>query len=324
VKFPPAPSTVDRRLRLSGGVVNGPEASRRTSALSRERQAAGATHHREAWCVPGAYGRSVHSTVRGPGCCVAPRPMYNPSMPETNPQQMQPRPHVRERGWKRTVATALLLLVGGAIVNVTVAWGLATRLPPQGFTAKYATLDDVRLFIDEQVGSRYVYAGRRRDIDSELERADWSLVLRSLPTFSPFKDPQYLKGGIDSISGGTDFAQIGEHAHGWPLLSLRCEYRVRFVTGASPPPEVQFKGGFEFEVGGSSKRLIPYEPIWPTFAINTLFYALLLWLLFFAPFAARRMIRRRRGQCEKCAYPVGTSSVCTECGAAVTSTPDAG
>jgi len=30
-----------------------------------------------------------------------------------------------------------------------------------------------------------------------------------------------------------------------------------------------------------------------------------------------RMIRRRRGQCERCAYPVGTSERCTECGAAV-------
>lgn len=51
--------------------------------------------------------------------------------------------------------------------------------------------------------------------------------------------------------------------------------------------------------------------------VNTLVYALLLWLIFFAPFAARRALRRRRGTCEKCAYPIGTSPVCTECGAAV-------
>lgn len=232
-------------------------------------------------------------------------------MPETDPQPA----HQRSRRRKRTAATAaLLLLAGGAMVNVAVAWGFATRLPPQGFTAKYATLDDVRLFIDQQAGSRYVYASRPRDIDSESERADWSFVLRRLPPFSPLKDPQYLKASVDSISEGTDFAQIGEHAYGWPLLSLRCEFRVRFPAGRPPPPEVQFKGGFE--VGESFKRLIPYEPIWPTFAMNTLFYALLLWLLFFAPLAARRMIRRRRGLCEKCAYPIGVSPLCTECGAA--------
>ena len=51
------------------------------------------------------------------------------------------------------------------------------------------------------------------------------------------------------------------------------------------------------------------------FAINTLFYAGVLWVLFCGPFALRRMIRRRRGQCPACAYPIGQSPVCTECGA---------
>ena len=38
-------------------------------------------------------------------------------------------------------------------------------------------------------------------------------------------------------------------------------------------------------------RVLPLAPIWPGFAFNTLFYAALLWLLF-APFTARRLIRR--------------------------------
>jgi hypothetical protein len=59
-------------------------------------------------------------------------------------------------------------------------------------------------------------------------------------------------------------------------------------------------------------------PIWPGFAINTIFYAAILWLLFFAPGSVRRPFRRRRGLCPTCACPVGTSPVCTECGAALT------
>jgi hypothetical protein len=39
-----------------------------------------------------------------------------------------------------------------------------------------------------------------------------------------------------------------------------------------------------------------------------------LWLLFAAPGWVRRRIRARRGQCPACAYPVGASTVCTECG----------
>ncbi len=56
------------------------------------------------------------------------------------------------------------------------------------------------------------------------------------------------------------------------------------------------------------------RPIWPGFAINTLLYAALLWLLIPGPFVLRRFLRLRRGLCPKCAYPIGESSVCTECG----------
>jgi hypothetical protein len=56
-------------------------------------------------------------------------------------------------------------------------------------------------------------------------------------------------------------------------------------------------------------------PVFPGFLINTVFYAAILWLLFLTPITARRIIRRRRGLCEKCAYPIGVSPICTECGA---------
>jgi len=64
--------------------------------------------------------------------------------------------------------------------------------------------------------------------------------------------------------------------------------------------------------------VLPVSPIWPGFAINTIFYAAILWLLCVAPFALRRRIRARRGLCPACAYPIGTSDVCTECGKTVT------
>ena len=63
--------------------------------------------------------------------------------------------------------------------------------------------------------------------------------------------------------------------------------------------------------------VLPVRPLWPGFAVNTLFYAGVLWVLFCGPFALRRMIRRRRGQCAHCAYPIGQNERCTECGADV-------
>ena len=57
---------------------------------------------------------------------------------------------------------------------------------------------------------------------------------------------------------------------------------------------------------------LPIGPLPFGFALNTLFYAALLWLLvLFAPRHARR------GLCPACAYPVGESAVCSECGAPV-------
>ena len=102
------------------------------------------------------------------------------------------------------------------------------------------------------------------------------------------------------------------------MRSVWCE-RIRAISGNSVPLVVERNlGALNVSREASIEaRLLPLRPLWPGFIINTLFYALLLWLLFFAPFAARRMLRRRRGLCEKCAYPLGVSPICTECGAAV-------
>jgi hypothetical protein len=62
------------------------------------------------------------------------------------------------------------------------------------------------------------------------------------------------------------------------------------------------------------ERILPLRPLWPGFAINTVFYAAILWMLFAAPGMIRRRRRIKRGLCAACAYPVGESDVCTECG----------
>ncbi len=63
--------------------------------------------------------------------------------------------------------------------------------------------------------------------------------------------------------------------------------------------------------------MFPLRPLWPGFAVNTLFYAAVLWLLILGPFALRRFIRVKRGLCPKCAYPMGELAVCSECGKAL-------
>ncbi len=63
-------------------------------------------------------------------------------------------------------------------------------------------------------------------------------------------------------------------------------------------------------------RLLPLHPLWPGFAINTIFYAAILWLLTLGPFTARRIIRHKRNRCINCGYDLrgAEHEVCPECG----------
>ena len=75
----------------------------------------------------------------------------------------------------------------------------------------------------------------------------------------------------------------------------------------------------DLNASGGFPRVFPVRPIWPGFAVNTVFYAVMvasLWLLIRGGYflAFRRFIRIRRGLCPRCAYPTGDSAVCSECG----------
>ena len=59
-------------------------------------------------------------------------------------------------------------------------------------------------------------------------------------------------------------------------------------------------------------------PLWPGFAINTIFYAAILWMMFVMPGALRRKRRSQRGLCIHCDYDLrgapADSANCPECG----------
>ncbi len=62
---------------------------------------------------------------------------------------------------------------------------------------------------------------------------------------------------------------------------------------------------------------LPTIPLWPGFALNTLFYAALAWGLWQLPLAIRRRRRRSKGLCVRCGYDLkglAAGAVCPECG----------
>ncbi len=107
---------------------------------------------------------------------------------------------------------------------------------------------------------------------------------------------------------------------GWPL---NCGlYEWSFPVGGVGPIEGGLDLGLEpwpapSPGGGFAwPKALPLRPMWPGFAINTLFYAAILWLVIPGPFALRRLIRRRRGLCAACGYDLrhAEHEACPECG----------
>ncbi len=219
---------------------------------------------------------------------------------------------------RRLLAVAIFLLAG-AVVNVAVAWGCAR------FVRVLSSSDAVTLTTSEieavvalkptppNAVRRLVYRGRIEGaraqrfggfgvtIDSTDVVHSWSSDIEA--TWSPL--------GIDDVQWAGARRRIRAEVLrvGWPVRCLRkydlvseLAIILRRVRANLPTPPAR------------PLRPICFRPIWPGFAINTLFYAGIHWLLIPGPFALRRLIRQRRGLCPKCAYPTGESAVCTECG----------
>jgi hypothetical protein len=215
---------------------------------------------------------------------------------------------------KRIIITLCVFLLLGAIVNVAVAWGCAAFIKPATEWSWYDREElvgtvgsNMAVFTSKTFGSVSVLSNRY--IDPHHDDPEIPNTLSAIP---PWAERAFRKSLADS-----DLVLYGT---GWPRSCLWCEYEVNlFGVRASHTyggvvlslrPWVYYGSVFE-------DRRLPLRPIWPGFAINTLFYAAILWLLFAAPGSVRRWRRIRRGLCVKCAYPVGTSEVCTECGTAI-------
>jgi hypothetical protein len=202
----------------------------------------------------------------------------------------------------------------GAIVNVAVAWGCVVKWPANDPFADY---------------------------DYEHRELTGVESLAILQFSNPHSMPIDLAKtyGVSARTFGWTTYWVGFEDDitvvvfgGWPAYAVRgCRHTT---VDFSPPPARKFARS-EYrgviDVSDSDQlRLLPYTPIWPGFAINTVFYAVVLWMLSAVPIALRKRRRIKRGWCPKCAYDLRGrapgSKACPECGiaVAVTTTPREG
>jgi hypothetical protein len=209
----------------------------------------------------------------------------------------------------------LLLLAGGAIVNAGVVAYVAIMLREHptspGSIIQSASVGTTRWKVRTWRTSTLV------GVKSKRERMSNGLAIDSGAIALPAWAESLRRPSNAYARGDQSTEERLIIARGWPCPAMSLE-----VIGRPRPDRFGVVGGFDLGDPAPSStvtlpRLIPCRPIWPGFAINTMFYAAMLGallLLFAAPFALRRRVRIRRGLCPACAYPVGASDVCTECG----------
>jgi hypothetical protein len=233
----------------------------------------------------------------------------------------------------RLVAVGLALLLGCS-TNAVIAWSQAWAVD-----LRYATID-------------WLLASHSTDLDvlsggslGTLEHPDshhgpWFVAVarpyRSLFIESHWSDPRRL-GGMQGPFPRTppapliprwagflippptptrDFQHVRlAFATGWPFLSMWC--RAGGDSNASAPLPTAWSPAITSAPTetGYPAHVLPLAPIWGGLLANVALYTLPWILVLGAPRVAIRFSRRHRGLCPVCAYPIGSSPICAECGA---------
>ena len=237
----------------------------------------------------------------------------------------------------RRVAICLAL---GAAINILVAWGCvlwspasAGPLPPLSTSLAVDRREPERA--EEAWGpaeSSRVFAGFGY---TELDQL-WVLRKAADGSFGPMGREEFAElrrqnnlAGIPPRPIKLRIVTLRRGAAGWPWPAL--QWRTSGSKPLPPLADATLSGRLREPLlstnvlrgylGIHTDRSIPLWPAWPGTVLNTLLFAVLVGIAARGIAQLRRHLRRRRGLCPHCAYPIGISPVCAECGAALPLTP---
>lgn len=207
----------------------------------------------------------------------------------------------------------LLLLCSGVILNVLVAWACETWSWEHLGTGPLEPID---------VPERW---------PAYLEELDWPPPTSATRTKSVGLTKERFTSQTSRVGPTLDGFSQDVRQYGWPARSLLSEVNLVWDPGPGRNAAQMTREALEatgvrvgfdlatMSVARSYNRSVPIVPVWPGFAINTVFYTALIWLLFEGFRWYRRTCRINRGRCPTCTYPFGSNDVCTECGHAIDS-----
>lgn len=241
----------------------------------------------------------------------------------------------------RVLLIVIYLLLGAAL-SVATAWGFAARrafITIERNVQGYALIWNrpMQVVLENRFGMTDVWWYDLYDENSTTIPAQELVAINVEKHHARIAAGQRLPSGrtrmiLDDVPRwGTlheenvppDLAMGGDIAFGFPLKCLWMQTKGDVILNKTANEEIH--GAWlvhgTLETRGNEFIALPYWITWPGFVINTLFYALIAWLMFVFPGKARRSSRERRRLCPACAYPIGISPVCTECGQSIQNSP---
>lgn len=219
---------------------------------------------------------------------------------------------------KRRWARLVLALAVGAAAPYLVSWGLLAS-SSEGNTTNFAVSGEGRRWIARHwraSGADQLLLLAVEDGELAPSLGDWGWY----PT-SPHES-DLTEHAIGLVAGDDrDVRLYTVWYAGWPLRCLVGwgEQKAMDLSGPFPRfanPDLRFALLVDSTVADipGMLRLLPLRPIWFPFMAQSVFLALLAWLLASIPSWLVRLFRRRRSRCVDCGYSLHDTDVCPECG----------
>lgn len=210
---------------------------------------------------------------------------------------------------KRHLTWTCIILLAGVALNVAIALSCTAVAQIWPGSVVRATQEEGEVLSRQYPVKRHdaIYSGT----GGRMERFGYREVM--VHTIAPWDDdrpnPPSFRVGPKTII---------EVQAGWPIKSIRTGDILESEADSSAAWLRQNRhlviSPHVASTDPSGQAILPTTPIWRGFIINSLIYAVALWLILLLPWTIRQRRRERRGCCPVCAYPIGTHGRCTECG----------